>query len=181
MVIHRGLNAETYFTIADANQSQNLIDGLLYASPPATERHEEAVLAVAEALAAYAREYGGKVYVARDCWLGEATVVQPDVAYLAPERDFLAGRYLRGAPDLVVEVISPGSRTFDTEMKFAAYAATDVREIWFVDPDAETTTVLRRDRDGWDRQPPTVFGEVLPTFAAWRIGAAGLAASDGGS
>jgi Uma2 family endonuclease len=164
-----------YFTLSGTTQPQNLIGGLLYASPPPTERHEEVVLAVAEALAAYARDSGGKVFVGRDCWLGEATVVQPDVAYLAPERDYLAGRYLRGAPDLVVEVTSLGTRTFDSETKFAAYAATDVREIWYVDPDAETTTVMRRDRDGWDTQPPAAFGETLPTFAAWRIGAGGLA------
>lgn len=174
IVILRNMTAERYFTLSASNQSQNLIDGLLYASPAPTEAHEDLVLALAEALDAFARANGGKVFVNRPCWLGPGTVIEPDVAYVVRDRLRIAGRYLREAPDLTVEVLSPGTRRFDTEAKFAAYGACGVREAWFVDPEAKTVTVVQGNGQAWQREQAVAFGGAIPSEVVMGIGATGL-------
>ncbi|MCK6577875.1 MAG: Uma2 family endonuclease [Anaerolineae bacterium] len=96
---------------------------------------------------------GGKVYIAPlDVVLDDANVVQPDVLWIAPEGahcsvDETTGR-LRGAPDLVVEVLSPTSGYRDRRTKFRLYELHDVREYWLVDPREKLITVwtLREGR-----------------------------------
>jgi Uma2 family endonuclease len=174
LVIQRDLTAEVYFSLAESSQPQNLIDGLLYVSPRPGEAHEDAVLAIAVALREYGRTRGGQAFIGRDCWLDEATVLQPDVAYVTAERrTAIVGRFLRGAPDLVVEVIEPGTYAFDTEAKFEAYGKHGVREAWFVDPDAQAVTVVLGDGTAWQREHAVVWGDSLPSGLAG-VGSAGL-------
>ena len=168
------MNSEVYFTLHPTRQPQNLIDGLLYISPLPSDDHEETVLAVAEALAAFARARGGKVLVGPDCWLDHATVVQPDVAYLASARALLAGGYVRGARDLAVEVVTPGSRAFDTEAKFNAYGKSGVREAWFVDPGTGTVTITNGDGSEWGSECQILMGDEIPSEVVPGIGSAGL-------
>lgn len=175
-VIMRGLTAEVYFTLAPSEQPQNLVDGLLYASPFPSEEHEDAVLAIARAIDEAAKRAGGKTFVEPDCWLGENTVVRPDVAYLAPERVRVAGRYLREAPDLVVEVVSRGTATFDRHVKFSAYPGTAVREAWLVDLEGKTATVFVAGGDTWQTLPAVSFGALIPSALLPEAGAAGLPA-----
>lgn len=163
VVIQTGMTAELYFTLAESSQPQNLIDGLLYVSPPPTDQHEDLLLALAEALAAWARERGGKVFVQRPCWLADTTVIEPDVLYLAPGRSHLAGRFVRGAPDLAVEVVSTATAAFDNEAKFAAYGKHGVREARFVDPETRTVTVVSGDGQAWRSERTVDFGEVIPS------------------
>jgi len=177
-VIGRELTSALYFTMAESNQPQTLIDGLLYVSPPPGEEHEEVVLAVAEGLAAFARERGGKVLVGRACWLNDETVIEPDVLYLSPERTQFAGRFVRGAPDLAVEVVSPGTAGFDTEAKFTAYGKNGVREAWFVDLRRESVTVVSGDGHAWQSERTVAFGEQIPSDLV-DVGAANLARAEG--
>lgn len=175
-VIQRDMTAEVYFTLQPTNQTQNLIDGLLYVAPAPGEAHEDAVLAVAVALREYGRARGGQAFVGRDCWLGEATVVQPDVAYVTAERRQIVGRFLRGAPDLVVEVVEPGTRAFDTEAKFETYGKSGVREAWFVDLQKQTVTVITGDGAAWRNEVVAPLGDAVPSRLV-EVGAAGLARS----
>jgi Uma2 family endonuclease len=174
IAIQKGISSEVYFSLPASSQPQNLVDGVVYISPPPTDEHEDVVLAVAQTIDAWARANGGKVFVGRDCWLGEETVVQPDVAYLAASRTGVAGRFLREAPDLVVEVVSNNTRRFDMEEKFRAYADTAVREAWFVDLVEEETTVFIVEGERWEASPPVQFGEAVPSALLTGIGAAGL-------
>ncbi|MEO8540462.1 MAG: Uma2 family endonuclease [bacterium] len=175
VVIQRGVTSDLYLPRVETNQEQNLIDGFLFASPPPTELHEEIVLTLAEAIDACARKNGGKVFVSRDCRLGDTTVIQADVAFLSLERRNLAGRHLRGAPDLVVEVSSPGTLAFDTEAKFAAYGASGVREAWFVDPQAFTLNVVSGDGARWTGEQLGRWGEPIPSSIV-DVGTANLVA-----
>jgi Uma2 family endonuclease len=60
-------------------------------------------------------------------------VVQPDVFYISPQRKGLRGERIEGAPDLVVEVLSPGTARRDRSEKLALYAESGVREYWVAD------------------------------------------------
>lgn len=86
----------------------------------------------------------GEVFQAPfDVILSEENVVQPDILFVEKSRSVLIGEpNLRGTPDLVVEILSAGSRKKDSEVKRKIYARFGVREYWIVDPDAETIEVL---------------------------------------
>jgi Uma2 family endonuclease len=82
----------------------------------------------------------GKIYVAPvDVYLDDANVVQPDVLWVAPGSACVPfeGKYLRGAPDLVVEVLSPGTARRDKKAKFDLYEKHGVREYWLIDSGAK--------------------------------------------
>jgi Uma2 family endonuclease len=78
---------------------------------------------------------GGLVYLApMDVTLAEHSVVQPDVIYLGAERRHFAAERVEGPPDLVVEVLSPGTARRDRGEKLRLYAESGVREYWVGDP-----------------------------------------------
>jgi Uma2 family endonuclease len=164
IVVRTGMTADQYFGMPASSQPQNLIDGLLYISPRPGEEHDALVEVLWRALREYSRVHGGHVIGLRfDCWLDDSNILQPDSAYVTPERAHLAGRYMHGPPDLVVEVLSPGTRAFDNEAKFAAYGTHGVREAWFADPIAETVTVVNGDGRGWQSERTVPFGEAIPS------------------
>jgi Uma2 family endonuclease len=67
----------------------------------------------------------------------DTTVVQPDLVVICDKRK-RHPEGCRGAPDLVVEILSPSNSKHDTEVKYKIYQETGVREYWIVDPEAET-------------------------------------------
>ncbi len=71
--------------------------------------------------------------------LSAQNVVEPDVVFIAPDRqDTLGDKAIIGVPSLVVEVLSPGTAATDRGRKRDIYAHFDVPEYWIVDPDANT-------------------------------------------
>ena len=83
------------------------------------------------------RDLGEVLYAPLDVRLGPESYVQPDLLVILRERAHLVGPHLvDGAPDLVVEIFSPSSRSIDQDRKLRLYARTGVRETWLVDIDA---------------------------------------------
>src|SRR5919204_5848532 len=79
----------------------------------------------------------------------ETTIVQPDILYIAPERMSVTSRRgLEAAPTLVVEILSPSTRTIDRVVKRQLYARYGTPSLWLVDPDARVIEafVLEGDR-----------------------------------
>ena len=72
----------------------------------------------------------------------DQTFVEPDISVIC-DPDKLSDRGCEGAPDLVIEVVSPSSRRMDYIRKMALYADAGVREYWIVDPATEQTTLYR--------------------------------------
>ena len=68
------------------------------------------------------------------------TVVQPDLVVICDQTK-LDDRGCKGAPDLVIEILSPSSRRHDMLLKFQRYLRAGVREYWIVDPDSKTLNV----------------------------------------
>jgi Uma2 family endonuclease len=77
-----------------------------------------------------------------DVHLSNDTVVQPDVLYVSPDRtDRIGEQEIEGAPDLVMEVVSPSTSHRDVFDKKRLYETHGVREYWIVDADSETVEV----------------------------------------
>lgn len=81
-----------------------------------------------------------------DVVLSPHDIVQPDVAVVSRQnRAILTERNLRGPPDLVIEVLSPSTRSFDLGDKKDLYERSRVPEYWVVDGDSRELTAFRLD------------------------------------
>jgi len=78
------------------------------------------------------------------------TVVQPDV-FIVSDLNKLDARGVRGAPDWVVEVLSPSTARHDQTVKLAAYERAGVREVWLIDPVARTLTIYQLEAGSYGR------------------------------
>jgi Uma2 family endonuclease len=93
-----------------------------------------------------AKNAGGRAYIAPlDVALADHSVVQPDVIYVSAARLEILQRRIEGAPDLLVEVLSPGSVRRDRGEKLSLYAQSGIREYWLVDPEARQIEFLANE------------------------------------
>lgn len=85
-----------------------------------------------------------------DVILSDEDVVQPDILYLSKERfGIISEKGVQGAPDLVVEILSSGTKERDRGIKRKLYAKYGVKEYWIVDPSARTIEVLALCESGF--------------------------------
>ncbi len=134
-----------YAALPNEGKRYEIVNGVLYMSPSPGWTHQEIVFEIASYLRNHLRKSGsGGVFIAPlDVELAPKDVFQPDVVVLLKaNRDKLKDGHIVGAPDLVVEVVSPGSETHDRYRKLAAYARARIPEYWIVDPDSRTVEVL---------------------------------------
>ncbi|CAA9320470.1 MAG: hypothetical protein AVDCRST_MAG56-6873 [uncultured Cytophagales bacterium] len=114
-----------------------VIDNDLYMSPAPSAEHQRLLKRIFRLLDGYVEEKGlGEVNIAPfDVILDEDNVVQPDLFFVATEkRGAIADRGLLGAPDLIVEILSPSSFYRDTVQKKDLYETFGVGEYWIADP-----------------------------------------------
>ena len=91
----------------------------------------------------------GEIYFAPfDVCLSEVNVYQPDLVFISNQnRSILTEQGAEGAPDLVVEILSPSTARYDKGSKRKIYARTGVKELWVVDPDAKNIQAYNLARD----------------------------------
>jgi Uma2 family endonuclease len=78
-----------------------------------------------------------------DVCLGETETFQPDILFISKERmEIVEPARINGAPDLVVEILSPATAYYDLRKKFKVYERCGVREYWIVDPDDKSVQVF---------------------------------------
>ena len=155
------------------DERYELLDGELIVAPAPNSTHQITVMELGTLLHIFVKVRGlGQVFFAPyDVVLSETNVVQPDLLFISNERSYIiTAANARGAPDLVVEILSPSTAERDRTFKRALYARYGVREYWLVDPDTRTVTVLRLD-DGTFAEVAhygagqTLTSPTLPGFA----------------
>ena len=144
--VHR-ITTDEYLAGEETPLPQELVWGVVRDAPSPHPRHQRAVFRLAELLAAHVRANDlGEVFIsALDVVLdqGRALVVQPDIFFIAKDRLHLVTDRVRGAPDLVVEILSPRPRIGELEERLGWFATYGVRECWLVHQLSAAVEVLR--------------------------------------
>jgi Uma2 family endonuclease len=143
-----------YEALPDDGRRYEIHDGELSVTPSPSLEHQIISARLFAALLKWLDAHPGGLllYAPLDVILAdrpeETSIVQPDILYLAPEHLGKASRRgIEGAPTLVIEILSPTSRTIDRVMKRRLYSRYGVPHLWLVDPDARAVEVFARDSD----------------------------------
>jgi Uma2 family endonuclease len=132
----RLLTYADYAALPDDGHRYQLLEGELVMTPSPNAHHQQVSLRLASRLLDHVEEYGlGLVFNAPlDVTLDEHNVVQPDIFFVSQARSgILQGDRIVGAPDLCVEILSPGTERIDRVRKLELYARFDVTHYWIID------------------------------------------------
>jgi len=146
-----GLTYQDYLQLPDDGQRYEIIEGELYVSPAPNTKHQRVTGRLFRVLADHSEALDlGEVFVAPyDLKLGDPSIVQPDILYISWARQGIVTRLnAQGAPDLVVEVISPSSTRTDLEIKRDLYAKYGVPHYWVAHPEQEWVRAYELGADG---------------------------------
>lgn len=150
IVLLRPLDADDLREFPDDDKRYEIIGGQLVVSPSPSTRHQHVLAQLTTWLNLYLIQNTlGRLYTApMDVRLSFYDVVQPDLLVVLNDRqEIIQEQEIAGPPNLVVEVLSPSSKTTDRVDKAALYARSGVEEYWIVDPIEETVMVYGLDGD----------------------------------
>lgn len=135
---------EEYLQLEE-NPNLQLINGDLIMSPSPSLFHQQILKNLFTVIDSLAKKSGDRAYFAPlDVFLDDNNVPQPDLVYVKQENtNKLSKRGIEGAPDLVVEIISPSSSYIDRYDKKALYQKHQIKEFWIIDPGNLTLEVFQ--------------------------------------
>jgi Uma2 family endonuclease len=138
------LTIEDYRMLPETGPRYQLIEGDLYMSPAPNRYHQDISMNITLLLQAYLQKRRiGKLYCAPfDVYLNQINAHQPDIVFVSKANySILTDAGAEGAPDFVVEILSPKTAFLDKKSKRRVYARSGVKELWLVDPDVKTISV----------------------------------------
>lgn len=143
------MRAEDFFAVGETQERYELIDGVVMMSPSPRPRHWKAAQEIILQLGIFARAGGGiaDVYSETDLQIHDRSVFRPDVCVYAARPAAAIPDRLTLAPDLVVEVLSPGTQALDLITKRDEYERYGVKEHWVVDPANARIRAWRRQQE----------------------------------
>lgn len=138
------------YALPDGERAE-LIDGHIYSMALPNRIHQKILMELCFILNNYVKVQQGScevypapfaVFIGKD----DKNYVEPDVSVIC-DKSKLTDKGCHGAPDFIIEIVSPSSRKMDYSTKNALYSDFGVREYWIVDPVKERTTVYRYEED----------------------------------
>ncbi|MBO4887887.1 MAG: Uma2 family endonuclease [Firmicutes bacterium] len=141
-----------------------LIDGVFYLMSAPSFDHQDILMYIGMEMYSFVGKNKGKckvmvapldVQLDKDIW----TMVQPDILVVC-DPSIITQKRMEGAPDLIVEILSPSNRRKDVSLKLYKYIKAGVKEYWIVDPVKRITTVYRPGDQDFYRIYP--FKEPIP-------------------
>jgi len=137
---------EDWLRLPDDGFRYEVLNGVLYMTPPPRIRHQSVSHNLELAIGNFVKEHRRGIVLGAPCGVrlsGQPVPVQPDILFVRAERrDIIGEEYVEGAPDLVVEILSPSNWLYDRTEKFRAYQEAGVMEYWIVDYNACTIEVF---------------------------------------
>jgi Uma2 family endonuclease len=143
------LSYRDWLELPEDDRRLELWNGAIIVSPSPSDRHQHTQAQFGTELVLAARQaQNARVYYEYDVRISDHTVLRPDiVVFTGTAGGMRTPQAIAGQPDLVVEIISPLSRSRDFIQKSALYAEAGVPEYWLIDPDAQQL-IIGRLRDG---------------------------------
>src|SRR6266498_3271465 len=140
------ITARDFMELPEGPPYYQLIEGDLYMVPSPESFHQDIVGNIFYLLRRYLEKHrlGTLRFAPSDVQLTEVNVYEPDIYYVSRSRKSILTRHgAKGAPNLVVEVLSPRTAKLDKGAKRTVYARAGVEEMWIVDPEAKRVHVYR--------------------------------------
>jgi Uma2 family endonuclease len=143
------LSYRDWLELPEDDRRLELWNGALIVSPSPTDRHQNIQAHIGyHLMSAVLQHPTARLFYEFDVRLSDHTVVEPDIiVFTGAAGGKRTQRAIVGPPDLVVEIVSPSSRSRDFIQKSALYAEAGVPEYWLIDPDAQQL-IIGRLRDG---------------------------------
>ena len=148
------INVGEYYQLPEYKQHDliELINGEVIIGMPPILKHQLIVKRILALLTAVEARMGGIAFPApTEVRLDDSNIFEPDVLYVQPDNLIITRRdekRIIGAPNLIVEVLSPGTAKFDRQEKYQAYEKHGVNEYWIIDPVYEVIEVWNIGEDG---------------------------------
>jgi Uma2 family endonuclease len=157
----------------DDGKRYELVNGEVFVTPSPNVKHQRILGRLHLSIGNHVEKHKlGSVFVAPlDVVFGEKTALQPDIIFVSSGRHGIVGpEYIIGAPDLVVEILSPYRVAFDRVTKFEQYARHAVGEYWIIDPTAETVEVYRLEGSSYELKGTLSASQTLetPLLPSWK-------------
>ena len=143
-----------YWGFPEDGPRHEIIDGELFVTAAPFIRHQRLVQRLGSAIQAFLDDHPLGEVLPAPCAvvLSAADVVEPDLLFVSAARSHIVGeREIRGAPDLVVEILSDSTRRTDEVVKRNLYGRAGVREYWVIDPVMNAVTIYRQGDTGFHR------------------------------
>ncbi|TWT43781.1 hypothetical protein RAS1_01800 [Phycisphaerae bacterium RAS1] len=163
---HFGLrmSAGEFLALPESHVRYELVDGVAIVSPSPGFWHQKIVFEICRQIDDHLRQHPvGEVVSDIDVKLRDDLVYRPDVVFLSAAKAARVDERITEPPDLVVEVISADSRSFDTQTKRADYEAAGVAECWLIDPERQSMRFLVLE--GGRYREATVAGDKYASVA----------------
>ncbi|MBI4583073.1 MAG: Uma2 family endonuclease [Planctomycetes bacterium] len=140
-----------YCRLPEDGWRYEVIQGRLYMTPAPRTPHQRTQMILSSSLHQFvtARNLGEVFPAPIDVILpGLAEPVQPDIIFIGRKRlKIIKEKYVKGAPDLLVEILSPTSWHADRNVKFEVYAKAGVKEYWIIDAEKREVEIYRLEKD----------------------------------
>lgn len=159
------LRKEQIYTIDDIyalpdGERAELIDGKIYYMSPPNTRHQALVMDLSYQIKDYLRHNNGECSVFPAPFAvflneNDKNYVEPDISIIC-DKNKITDKGCNGAPDWVIEIVSPSSKAIDYFTKLFKYRTAGVREYWIVDPAKEMIMVYRFEKETMEQYS---FGE----------------------
>lgn len=153
---------EDIYTLPEGERAE-LIDGQIYNMAPPNTKHQMLVMDLSYQIKSYIQSNNGECKVIPSpfaVFLNEddRNYVEPDISIIC-DQSKLTDKGCNGAPDWIIEIVSPSSRQMDYYKKLFKYRTAGVREYWVVDPDRQIVTVYNFEKETMDQYS---FGDDVP-------------------
>ncbi|MBI4972688.1 MAG: Uma2 family endonuclease [Candidatus Omnitrophica bacterium] len=148
------LTYEDYLLFPPDRNRHELIDGDHHMTPSPIFKHQRVSMRLAAILEGFVHSEKMGIILAApmDVVLSDIDVVQPDIIFISSKNSrIITKKCIKGAPDLVVEILSDASRKIDRILKKDLYARYGVGEYWIIDPEIETLEAYKPQQGGYKK------------------------------
>ena len=163
------LTYDDFLLFPDDGKRHELIDGVHYVTPSPNTKHQRVSGNLHWHLRSYLERHpiGSIFYAPFDVLFSLYDIVEPDLLYMSRARaaEILTEQHVKGSPDLVIEIGSPGTRRRDETIKRRLYERSAVAEYWIIDPRSDVMREYRRNGDRFEGpiELAREAGDVLTT------------------